>query len=236
MMKVSIIIPTHNRPDSLKRALHSIASQSFRDFDIFIVQNGKRDYAKEIAEEFKKQELNIHYVHEKKACAVNARNVGVRKSRGEFIAFLDDDDEWLPEKLRKQTDILNHFSDIGLVTCSGWLFNEQNKKPERFNELGGYLSLVDLMTQKLIRTLSTVLIRRTCIERVGLFDQQFLIANDFDLYTKIVQHYRIFNLDEPLMKYHKHSGNLSNANHSRMWLETAQILIALKSKLNMDQI
>src|SRR3989338_8677774 len=101
MVKVSVIIPTHNRPELLKRAVKSVLNQTYKDLEVIVVDDGLEKRADETVNSFNDSRLKyIQHPEEKGGSA--ARNTGIKNSSGEFIAFLDDDDEWLPEKLEIQ--------------------------------------------------------------------------------------------------------------------------------------
>jgi glycosyltransferase involved in cell wall biosynthesis len=112
--RVSVIIPTHNRPDRLPRAVASVLNQTFRDVEIVIVDDASADDAAEVVA---RQDPRIRYVrHGSPKGACGARNTGIRLARGEFVGFLDDDDEWLPEKLQRQVRVFEASpSDVGVV-------------------------------------------------------------------------------------------------------------------------
>src|SRR5688572_26839751 len=98
MPKVSVVIPTHNRPLMLRRAIDSVLAQTYQDFEIIVVDDGLRERSDNVVKLF--EDDRIRYIsHEQEHGAPAARNTGIKNSNGELIAFLDDDDEWLPQKL-----------------------------------------------------------------------------------------------------------------------------------------
>ena len=103
---VSIIIPTYNRAHLIGRAIQSVLNQTYQNFEIIVVDDGSTDNTEEMIKEFQKHDKRIKYIrHEKNRGGAAARNTGIKVARGEYIAFQDSDDEWLPEKLEKQMDV-----------------------------------------------------------------------------------------------------------------------------------
>jgi len=106
---VSVIIPTYNRAHLVGRSIQSVINQTYQDFEIIVVDDGSTDNTEDIIKEFQKKDKRIkHIKHNKNKGGSAARNTGIRAARGEYIAFLDSDDEWMPTKLEKQTSYFNH--------------------------------------------------------------------------------------------------------------------------------
>ena len=130
---VSVIIPTYNRAKLLPRAIKSVLNQTFKDFEVIIVDDGSTDNTEEVINEFQKHNKRIKYIrHEKNKGAAAARNTGIKIAQGEYIAFQDSDDEWLPNKLEKQMEIFESApAEIGVVyTDYGeWVIVEKSIYP-----------------------------------------------------------------------------------------------------------
>ena len=211
MPNVSVVIPTFNRPQLLARAIASVLGQTYRDFEIIVVQNGPGEYSKPVVEQFAKQGVPVRYFHEAKPDPVNARNVGVKQSQTEFVAFLDDDDEWLSEKLEQQIALMENSDNVGLVfSCPRIVMKDGNVVPEKLRA-GGSASYKRFIAKgNFIRSLSGVLIRRKCFDKAGYFDIRYSICNDYDFYLRIAKNYEIRMTKDPLYCYHLHDGNLTN--------------------------
>ena len=104
MILVSVIIPTYNRAKLLKRAIESVLNQTFQDFELIVVDDGSTDDTKEIVKSFNNQKI-IYIYQENFGGAALPKNVGIKMAQGKYIAILDSDDEWLPEKLQKQVTL-----------------------------------------------------------------------------------------------------------------------------------
>ncbi len=242
MRKVSIVIPTHDRPQLLRRAVTSVLAQTFQDFELIVVQNGEKENAKSFVRELAEQGHPIRYVHERKSGGANARNVGIKEATGQYIAFLDDDDEWLSNKLEKQVEILDQNPETGLVTCRGWAVDRRGSiRQEVPANFSGNPTLFDLIIQgNVIYSLSTILVRKVCFEQLGMFEAKYSIANDYEFYLRLARAWKIVSLEEPLYRYQLHEGNLSFGNRYGMWKETLEILSSQKSlvseKVNQKEI
>ncbi len=210
MPKISVIIPTFNRPEFLAKAISSIVQQTYKDFEIIVVQNGPVEHSKSIAEKFTKQGVPLRYFYEIKADAVNARNVGIRESRGGFVAFLDDDDEWLPKKLEQQLELMESSESIGLVFSHPLVVTENGEMISEKLRSGGLPNYKRLVVKgNLIRSLSGILVRRICFDNVGYLNPRYSICNDYDFYLRMVRRYQIRMTEEAQYRYHFHKGNLS---------------------------
>ena len=117
MAEVSVIIPTHNRAHMVRRAIESVLAQTWQDFEIVVISDGSKDSTDEVVASFVDNRIRL-LKHERERGASAARNTGLQASSGGYIAFLDDDDEWLPDKLRVQLDAIRQSDSMtGLVYC-----------------------------------------------------------------------------------------------------------------------
>jgi len=202
--KVSVIIPTKNRAHYLFSAIQSVLRQTFNDFEIIVVDAASIDNTREVVGKF--DDKRIRYVRLEKDRGQSAsRNIGIRCSRGEFIAFLDDDDLWTPSKLEKQLRIISKNPKIGLVYTGSLLF-EGNVKALGYQvpSIKGNV-FPHIMKMNYIGTCSSVLIRKECFDKVGLFDENLMGSEDFDLWIRIAKYYEIDYLSElsTLYRFHK---------------------------------
>lgn len=229
MPKVSVIIPTYNRALPLRSAVASVLDQTYKDFEIIVVQNGPLTDAKEIVAEFSKRGYPISYFHEVLANAANARNIGVQHAAGEYICFLDDDDEWLPEKLERQVNAMEASPEIGLLTCRVNLVGPGNSliKDTKSTYEGGFSLKEFVANGCIIYSLSCVMARRKPLEQVGLFNTSYTLANDYEFYLRLAGKWRIGCVDAPLVRYTQHDGNASQ-DSEKTYLEVVSILQHLK--------
>ncbi|MDD5217908.1 MAG: glycosyltransferase [Candidatus Omnitrophica bacterium] len=225
MYNVSIIIPTYNRPQFLKRAIQSVLSQTYKDYEIIVVQNGPVEHSKALVDELIRNGAPIRYINEPRACPVNARNVGVLAAQGEYVAFLDDDDEWLPNKLEVQVAFLEKQENIGLVGCQMDMVDEWNQVVQsQKSHYDGEVSFRGLLLNGcFILSLSCVLVRKRCFKELGVLKVKYHIANDYELYLRLSKKYQIAYVPFPLVRYHRHNTNLSR-NVARTYHEVIEVL------------
>jgi glycosyltransferase involved in cell wall biosynthesis len=209
MPKVSVVILTFNRAKLLEQAIQSVLNQTFQDFEIIIVDDCSTDDTMQVGKNFLDE--RIKYIRHEVNKGVGAgRNTGVRNSTGEYIAFLDDDDQWLPEKLRFQVECLDCNSlEVGAVHCGRLDIDETNGTvlPEIGNDKRGDISKALLRRNFL--TTSTVLLRTICFQKVGLFDETIPVGEDYDMWIRISQKYCFEYIELPLVRYSIHQNSLS---------------------------
>jgi glycosyltransferase involved in cell wall biosynthesis len=210
MPQVSVIIPTHNRVALLRRAIASVLAQTVGDFEIVIADDASDDETRQMVTSI--GDARIRYIrHSKTLGASAARNTAIANAIGEYIAFLDDDDEWLPDKLERQ---LQHMATIDKtvgVTCCGNYEVETSTNQvlaEIRPTLRGRLFERMMLDGRYYRT-STILVRAECFEKVGLFDTTFLYGEDFDMWLRLARHYDFDCLETPLVKVYLQPNGLT---------------------------
>lgn len=206
---VSVIIPTYNRAHLVGRALQSVLSQTFSDYEIIVIDDGSSDCTLEVVRAF--QDTRIRYVRFDRNCGPSrARNVGIQTACGEWIAFLDSDDEWLPRKLELQMARLQGPQDrrIGAVYC---LCDEHEGSTRRTVPSSGVLHEGDVFDH-LLRgrrppTASAYIAKRSSLLEVGGFDEGFPSSHDIDLWLRFASAGNHFvAVNEPLVIKHNHVG------------------------------
>ena len=212
--KVSVIIPTYNRAHFLPRAIKSVLNQTFQDFELIIVDDGSTDNTKEVVEDFQKQDSRIKYIwQENSGGPAKPKNTGIKNSKGEFLAFLDSDDEWLPEKLEKQLELFEKNKRLGIVGCNCWNIhtNQKNKKIEYKIKITKNKENIisNILGKCFINTSSSIIISRFVFDDIGFYDERFKIADDWDLYIRILEKYNFDFVEEPLLNYYIHNENIS---------------------------
>ncbi len=209
MPTVSVIIPTHNRANYLPVAISSVLNQSFQDFEILVVDDGSTDSTAAVVAGFRDQ--RIRYIrHEKSRGGSAARNTGIRNSNCPFIAFLDDDDEWLPSKLQLLTDLLKSSpAEVGAAYSGYWIVDRGRgricgkKTPAKRGDLSQ-----ELLAGNCIGGTSAVVARRECFERVGLFDENLPSFQDYDLWIRISKEFQFEFVPDPLSNYYVHENKI----------------------------
>lgn len=205
MPKVSVIIPTHNRPELLKRALASVVSQSYQDFEAIVVDDGVLQRTDLIVASF--GDPRIKYIHhETERGGSAARNTGIRAARGLFIAFLDDDDEWVPEKLAIQIGRLeNTPPEVGFCFSAVTnVFDEKSAITTVPEGVSDYHARA-LYSFKTFLTV-TLVMKRSVFDAVGLFDEQFPSHQEAELMIRVTQHCKGLGINRPLVKVNMKTG------------------------------
>jgi glycosyltransferase involved in cell wall biosynthesis len=208
MPKVSVIIPTHNRAEFLRSAITSVLNQTFQDFEIIIVDDASKDHTQEVIAHFNDARIKVIYNQVSKEAA-GARNTGLMNANCEYIAFLDDDDEWLPEKLKMQTSLLDNSPlEVGGV-CTGHF--EVEKVRGRVSICNPEIN--DFSKDNFITT-SSVLLRRECFEKCGLFDESMPTNSDYDMWIRISKSFSFKIIKKALVNYYIHENRLT-FNHEK---------------------
>ena len=202
-MKISVIIPTYNRKHTLQRAIDSVLAQTFKPFEIIIVDDGSKDGTKEW---LLLNYPSVQYIHQPNNGVSSARNKGIQISQGSWIALLDSDDEWMPEKLEYQSRFLEVNRDSSFChTNEIWIRNgvrvNQMKKHKKY---GGDIFKHCLDICRI--SPSSSIIKKDVFEEVGAFDESLTVCEDYDLWLRVTAKFNILFLDEPLIK--KYGGHL----------------------------
>lgn len=235
MPKVSVIIPTYNRGYLIREAIDSVLKQDFKDFEIIVVDDGSTDNTKEVLSNYE----NIRYIYQQNKGRSEAKNTGIRAARGAYIAFLDDDDIWLSNKLEKQIAFLDSHSETGLVHTFSEVIDEDGnilgKETER--RLNFYKQAIKIgytyegMSRLCIMFLSTVTLRKECFSLAGFFDGNIPAFEDWDFYLRFALKYKISLIPEILVKYRLHKKNTSSNEFIRGRIQAALKHLAMLDSL-----
>lgn len=217
---VSAIITTYKRPpEIIRRAAQSVLKQSYKDIELLIVDDSPdtyelrgdvRDMANSLGD-------NVRYIpHEKNMGACAARNTGIANARGEFVAFLDDDDEWLPEKIERQLNVMKQNDNVVLVYCGRYTYyvskNIEEQESVEFHEGKVYENLI---LNNFIGSTSFPLIRKAVLEELGGFNVNMPAAQDFEMWLRIAKEYEVGYVEKPLVRYYVHDGEQITKNHRK---------------------
>ncbi len=195
--KVSIVIPTYNRETIICKAIDSALSQTYKNLEIIIVDDGSTDNTKTVLEKYGSR---LNYFYQENKGISGARNAGIKRSTGQYIAFLDSDDYWLPDKLEKQIELFLQYPEYGMVACQCASIGAdgQFRQKNRHGKSGSVL--FDLFKKNFIRTSSAV-IKKECFLKSGLFDENLKECEEYDLWLRISAHYQVGFINEPLAVY-----------------------------------
>jgi len=210
---VSVIIPTHNRTDMLKRAVKSVLNQTFKNFELIIVDDASEETTKKVVKKFKDKRIRYIYKIREPHNSSSTRNEGIKVARGEFIAFLDDDDEWLPKKLEKQIEFFKKNPEVVLVHTEKYTVKDNKLIAKKSANLSGRVNLKDFASSGV--TPSTAMIKKRCIKECGLFDENLDCAGDREFWIRISKCGKIGVCPEYLVKYHLHDSYNTSSNNNK---------------------
>lgn len=212
---VSIIIPTYNREKYIKRAINSVLSQSFQDFEIIIIDDGSTDNTKKILEPYLKDK-RIKYIFQKNQKVSRARNNGIKNSTGKYVALLDSDDYWIDNnKLKKQIDFLEKKQDYVLTSGGIIRINEKGqeiskiKNPEKDEYIRKSMLLSCLITP------SAVVFKREAYDIIDGFNEKSDLSEDWQLFLEMGKIGKLYNFQEYFLAYLQGDQNRSNFNRRK---------------------
>jgi glycosyltransferase involved in cell wall biosynthesis len=208
MPKVSVIIPTYNHEEFIVETINSVLNQSFQDFELIVVNDGSPDQTENILKSFIDNGL-IKYVRQENQGVAIARNNGLHLSVGEYIAFLDDDDAWHPNKLEWQAEFIDS-SDAVLIGGDCYYKKKDTFNKIRDDEQPRQLKDRDLFRRNPFVSPGQTLIRRSAIEQLGGFDPTIWGADDLDLWIRLSRVGTLFISTKPALFYRLHQFNASN--------------------------
>lgn len=203
--RISVVIPTFNRQKWVGAAIESVLSQSFKPAEVIVVDDGSSDDTEALVRNYP-----VEYVRQANRGPSAARNHGVKLSTGNWLAFLDSDDQWLPSKLEQQIMGLEQQREVSLVyTGERWIRNGKRVNPCKHHQKHSGWIYPECLKLCLISP-SSVMMRRELFLEMGGFEESYWTAEDYDLWLKITSRYPVLFLDEELIiKYGGHEDQLS---------------------------
>ena len=197
MASVSVIIPTFNRAHKIARAVASVLYQTFTDYEVLVVDDGSEDATSAALQPFRSRARCL--THPKNLGVSAARNTGIRESHSPLIAFLDSDDYWLPEKLATQVSFFSEHPDaVACQTEERWIRRGVRVNPmkKHFKPSG---EIFEPSLKLCVVSPSAVVVKRTLLEEVGVFDEDFPVCEDYDLWLRISRKYPVWLIPERLV-------------------------------------
>lgn len=202
MPEVSVIIPTRNRQQLVGWAIRSVLNQSYADLECIVVDDASTDGTPQVVQTIEDARL-VYLRREGRGGASGARNTGIRAARSSLVAFLDDDDEWLPDKLSKQVPLLKALPDeYGMVYCWMDYFDDTGRIiQERHPTYSGDV-FASVLVKQGIGGCPTLLVRRRVVEEIGGFDETLPRGNDGDFIRRVCRVYKVDVIPEVLVHVH----------------------------------
>jgi glycosyltransferase involved in cell wall biosynthesis len=224
--RVSIVIPTYNRAILIAEALHSVQAQTFQDFEIIVADDGSTDNTAQVVHQFGQSLIYVPLPHRGQPAAT--RNGGLRAATGEFIAFLDSDDVYFDHKLAVQIAAFDAHPEVDVVYSDGVYFRDMPTHPIGHIQTGlpspsGNV-FTDLLRGNFLAP-PVVLIRRTCLDSIGWFNEQpnYILVEDYDLWLRLATQYLFLYVPGNVAAVRRHSGN-SSANVAALRKRTLYVL------------
>lgn len=215
---VSVIIPSYNSSSVILETINSALNQTYKNFEIIVVDDGSLDDTEKIVKNIKDDRIQYHRQNHK-GCPAAARNTGIRRAKGEYIAFLDSDDIWLPDKMSKQLSILKDRKDILAVASNLFRFPKEQVKGLFAFRNGKLLLFSDkvisfkYMLKKSIVCNSSVILRRELFDEIGYLDERMELkaVEDYDYLLRILDYkdHSVFVLKDVLVGYRLHNNAIS---------------------------
>jgi len=198
MPKVSIIIPTYNRGVLLHKAIDSVLAQTFSDYELIIVDDGSTDGTRDVVARYGSGK--IRYIFQENKGKSAARNLGIKLADGEYIAFLDSDDMFLPSKLQLQVEVLDAHGSCGFIYSYASNVDESGNLLNYHFEgnLSGWIYPDLLLIKNNCIATPTVMVRAAVLAEIGGFDESMHICEDLDLWRRIARRYQVLQVREPL--------------------------------------
>lgn len=204
MPAVSVIITTYNRPEYLRKAIESVLVQTYQDWELVIVDDGSTDNTQEVVRKYVNENAKVRYVRQTNQGPGPARNKGISETSGAFIAFLDDDDWWLPEKLETQVAFMKTHPEVGLSYTRLRIFRSINGRLDDSTVVPVRMATtLEEMLDKSFIPSSTVILRRECLAQISPFKADAASQEDMELWLRFVQRWKIAALEVPLTEMKK---------------------------------
>lgn len=223
---VSVIIATYNRAHLLKETIESVLKQTFRDFELIVVDDGSTDDTREMLKPYSDR---LRFFHQENRGASAARNLGILHARGHWIAFQDSDDLWTPDHLEDLFGFIDRNPGYAMVFGNEAYVGKPphhhrtlipKEKSRRLAEKE--IQLADLFDKSIVR-LQASLISKECLEAIGGLDENLRICMDLDLAFRLFMRYRVAYLDKVVYLYRAHEGNIGRNQELRQ-LENLRVI------------
>ena len=221
---VSVIIPAYNAEKYIERTIHSVLLQNYENIEIIVIDDGSTDNTATVVKKLANEDKRLHYVHQQNGGVSSARNHGYKLSKGEYLAFLDADDIWLPNNVSKKLAHLQDNPDVGLVHSDAMVIDENDNSlnETKKGKSGWILDDLLLWNGTCIPAPSSILVKREVVDSVGGFDTSLSTAADQEFFFRVAAKYKIGRVEEVTWQYRMHSQNM----HSNIALMERDTLLS----------
>ncbi|MGZ7112142.1 MAG: glycosyltransferase family 2 protein [Halobacteriota archaeon] len=202
LVKVSVVIPSYNRAHVIARSIDSALAQTYRDLEILIVDDGSTDETYNAVEPFFQYPQVRYFRHEKNKGHQAARNTAIKKARGDYVAFLDSDDSWIPEKIELQMSAISKKGpNCAALTAMWWIEGDASKKTKYLKKYEGYV--YPEMLAKAGPSYCCLLVPIECLRRIAFLDENTVALADWDTCISLARFYEFTTVDEPCTISHR---------------------------------
>lgn len=208
---VSIIIPAYNAEKYLRIALNSVLNQTYKNIELIVIDDGSKDSTPKILEDYVANYPDkMKVVTQENSGPSKARNKGIALAKGKYIAFLDSDDVWEKQKLEKQVSYMKakeaSIKDLGIIICNGIAIDKEGNylKDVISEEYKPQALRTNLLFENCVKPTTSWLVKKSCFEDVGVFDEQLAVAEDWELAIRICLKYNYSVMKDKLFRYRSH--------------------------------
>lgn len=217
--KISVLMSAYNSEKYIAEAIESILNQTFKDFEFIIINDGSTDKTAEIIEKYAKKDVRIRFVNNtKNQGIIAALNPGFAMCRGEYIARMDSDDISLPERFAKQVKYMDQHPECGVLGTSIIIFDKENSKEYIQKKR---ITFFDLLQSCCVVNPSVMLRKSTLLNNNILYRPKYIHAEDYGMWSELIKLTEFHNLQDILLKYRWHGGNVSCVHENRQ-IQTAK--------------
>jgi len=232
--KVSIILPTYNRAGLILETIKSILDQTYANWELIIVDDGSDDNTEDVVTQIKDERIQF-YKAGRTGIVGKIKNIGIEKSNGELIAFIDSDDLWAKTKLEKQITALQQYPDAGFSLTGGYNFREQGKPLGYFYKQKEGIRydniFVAFFKSEVSTTMPSLMLRKGCLQISGFFKESKPFA-DVEFILDLARHFKAVILYEPLFYRRIHEANDSDSNWINRHYEGIEMILSYKNSLS----
>ena len=207
MPTVSVVIPTYNRAAFLKEAIESVLAQTYQAWELIVIDDGSTDTTRETVEAYVKRDPRVRYLYQSNQGLPKTRARSLEFVRGQYVAFLDGDDLFLPEKLACQVEFLDAHPDVGMVYSYVDFVDRRKRYRKTFPEQPA-VTFEELLDRNTIQS-HAVLVRKACFDRVGSFRGDLKKSDDYEMWLRIAKVFSIAFLPKRVALYRWHEANMS---------------------------
>ena len=218
--KVTVLMSVYNSQKYLKPAIESVLSQSFKDFEFLIIDDGSRDKSKAIIEQYAKKDPRIRLVSRPNKGLVVSLNEGLSKAEGEYIARMDSDDISDKSRLEKEVSCLDANPSIGMVGSNYTIIDKKGKKLVTTNVFTHHSDLKMCLITCNQFGHGSIMLRKSVLDEVGDYDASVGHVEDYDLWIRISRVSKVFNIEQPLYIWRKTEESITHSNHEAQIRQT----------------